>query len=523
MSGVHERGPDEGGAPTATAATSAPTALSARIAEVLAIDPSAPAIEFAGAWRAWGELAATVDAVAALVPAPGAEIGVILRNRPAHVGAVLGILRAGGCVVTINPHRGEARTRDDIAGLPLDVLVGTTDDLATFVTDSVTATLVALDDLGAGPTVTAGTATTEPSGEAGVAIRMLTSGTTGPPKRIELTYATMERVLLDAKHYEKDKGTAARLRSGVAVVNSPLVHLGGLFRILQCVNDGRSFALLERFTVDGWYEAVRRHRPATASLVPAALRMVLEADLDPEELSSLRSIISGTAPLSPDDADAFYEKYGVPVLISYAATELGGGVAGWNLRDHERFWKEKRGSVGRVHPGSELRVVDEETGDVLGPDEPGLLEIKASQLGRDSGWVHTTDLARIDGDGFLYILGRADQAIIRGGFKVLPDTVRAAIEANPAVRGASVVGIDDRRLGAVPVAAVELKDGHGEVTAEDLIDELGTRLAPYEVPTAITIVDELPRTDSGKVDLMAIRALFASIDEKDWSSGVEGR
>ena len=145
-------------------------------------------------------------------------------------------------------------------------------------------------------------------------------------------------------------------------MNSPLVHLGGLFRVLQCVNDGRSFCLLERFRVDEWADAVRRHRPRTVSLVPAALRMVLDADLDPADLASVRSVVSGTAPLAPDDADAFREKYGVPVLISYAATEFGGGVAGWNLADHEQFWATKRGSVGRAHPGCELRVVDPDTG-----------------------------------------------------------------------------------------------------------------------------------------------------------------
>ena len=121
------------------------------------------------------------------------------------------------------------------------------------------------------------------------------------------------------------------------------MHLGGLFRVLQCVNDGRSFSLLERFTVDGWIDAVRRHRPKTVSLVPAALRMVLEADLDPADLSSVRSVVSGTAPLSPDDAEAFTDKYGVPVLISYAATEFGGGVAGWNLSDHQTYWVGKAG------------------------------------------------------------------------------------------------------------------------------------------------------------------------------------
>ena len=276
---------------------------------------------------------------------------------------------------------------------------------------------------------------------------MLTSGTTGPPKRIDLGYDTLERVLAGAKHYESNRAADLRLRSGVAVVNSPLVHLGGLFRVLQCVSDGRPFSLLERFSVEGWVDAVRRHRPQTVSLVPAALRMVLEADVDPDDLRSVRSVVSGTAPLSPDDADAFTTKYGAPVLISYAATEFGGGVAGWNLADHEKFWTSKRGSVGRAHAGCELRIVEPESGAIIGPDEEGVLEVKAGQLGPGTPWIRTTDVARLDGDGFLWILGRADQAIIRGGFKVHPDDVRAALESHPRVRGAAVISVDDQRLG----------------------------------------------------------------------------
>ena len=200
------------------------------------------------------------------------------------------------------------------------------------------------------------------------------------------------------------------------------MHIGGVFRVLQCVTEARPFVLLERFDLDRWAEAVRRHRPRTVSLVPAALRMVLHSALTRTDLASVRAVTSGTAPLSADDADAFTEKYGIPVLTSYAATEFGGGVAGWTLADHQKYWHAKRGSVGRATLGARLRVVDED-GTPLSTDQAGLLEVKPGQLGRSTEWIRTADMARIDADGFLWILGRADQAIIRGGFKVMPDDV----------------------------------------------------------------------------------------------------
>ena len=492
------------------------TTLSERIAGIVGLDPSRPAIEFDSRWRTWGQLGSTVAAVADHVPEPGFEVGVILRNRPASVGFLLGVLRAGGCVVTINPQRGIERTRDDIESLALPLVAGEPDDLAANVGDRSPSATLSTADLG--EPVLATPARREPGPEAagrpGVAVRMLTSGTTGPPKRIDLTYATLGRVLVGAKHYESDQDDELRLRSGVAIVNSPLVHLGGLFRVLQCVNDGRSFSLLERFTVDGWLDAVQRHHPKTVSLVPAALRMVLEADVDPALLSSVRSVVSGTAPLAPDDADAFTAKYGIPVLVSYAATEFGGGVAGWNLADHRRYWAEKRGSVGRAHPGCELRVVDAEDGSPLAAGAEGLLEVKAAELGDDS-WIRTTDLARIDDDGFVWILGRADETIIRGGFKVRPDDVRAALERHPDVRGAAVIGVPDPRLGAVPVAAVELRPGSEAITAEKLVEYAATNLARYELPAQVLVVDELPRTASAKVDLAAVRALFTEPEDPD--------
>jgi acyl-coenzyme A synthetase/AMP-(fatty) acid ligase len=298
------------------------------------------------------------------------------------------------------------------------------------------------------------------------------------------------------------------LRRGAAIVNAPLVHIGGVFRVLQCICDARPFALLDRFELNRWADAVRRHRPKAVSLVPAALRAVLHSDLTRDDLADIRVVTSGTAPLSAEDADAFTAKYGIPVLTSYAATEFGGGVAGWTLSDHQKYWRTKRGSVGRATLGAQLRVVGDD-GTPLPAGEPGLLEVKPGQLGASAQWMRTTDVARIDADGFLWILGRADQAIIRGGFKVMPDDVRAALEAHPAVRGAAVVGRSDQRLGETPVAMVELRE---PVEPAALLEHLRTRLARYELPTDIAIVSQIPRTPSGKADLTAVRNHFSVPD-----------
>jgi long-chain acyl-CoA synthetase len=297
------------------------------------------------------------------------------------------------------------------------------------------------------------------------------------------------------------------LRQGVAIVNAPMVHIGGVFRVLQCICQARPFALLDRFELQRWADAVRTHQPRAVSLVPAALRMVLHSDLTREDLASIRAVTSGTAPLSAEDADAFTAKFGIPVLTSYAATEFGGGVAGWTLADYQQYWQDKRGSVGKASLGAQLRVVDDD-GAPLGPDQPGLLEVKPGQLGPSAEWMQTTDMARIDADGFLWILGRADQAIIRGGFKVMPDDVRAALEGHPAVRGAAVVGRPDNRLGETPVAMVELRNASC-VDAAALVEFLRARFARYEIPNDIAIFDQIPRTPSGKADLGAVRAFFS--------------
>ena len=250
-----------------------------------------------------------------------------------------------------------------------------------------------------------------------------------------------------------------------------------------------------------------RHRPKTVSLVPAALRAVLDAELPRADLASIAAVVSGTAPLPPEHAEAFEAQYGIPVLVSYGATEFAGGVAGWSLGLHREFGAAKRGSVGRAHPGCALRVVEADSGRALDAGEVGLLEVRSSQLGREAGWVRTTDLAEIDEDGFLFIRGRADAAILRGGFKVLPDVVAGALGSHPAVHEAAVVGLPDARLGAVPVAAVELVPDVA-VSEAELLQHARDHLARYEVPAAVRIMGALPRTPSLKISMGAVRERF---------------
>lgn len=480
--------------------------LSQRIADVMAIAPTSRALHYEGHWFSWADLYSFSEHLSATVirhsNAPHPCVGIIVRNTPIHVCALLAVLKAGATAVLINPSRGDTRSRADATNMRLPMVIGTANDVKHLVETSPCTTVVTLESLTTTPHIesVAELTDTQPD-RPGVAVWMLTSGTTGPPKRVDLTYDMLARSVMGP-----DPATApspTNVRRGVAIVNSPLGHVGGVFRVLLCIAEARPFVLLPRFEIETWAAAVREHRPRAVSLVPAAVRMVLHSELTRDDLAGVEVVTSGTAALSADDADAFTTKFGIPVLTSYAATEFGGGVAAWTLTDHRKYWRSKRGSVGRALKNSQLRVVADD-GTPLGPDERGLLEVKPAQHGPAAQWLRTTDLARIDADGFLWILGRSDQAIIRGGFKVMPDDVREALESHPAVEGAAVVGYPDTRLGEVPIALVELRPG-ATANAKGLSHYLRSQLARYEIPTQITFVEHIPRTPSGKPDLNAVK------------------
>ncbi len=488
--------------------------LADRIREILALDPKAPAIEYRGIWTDWQEIADVATGVESRLRSvglgEGTPVGLLLRNHPAMVAAMLGVLLANGCIVTINASDGEAGLASDIAELRLPAVVGLGVDwprpgiaaaaqgslgLEVDTGPSLVKAVVGLEQPGCGPF------RQEPDG---VAVEMLTSGTTGPPKRIPLSYQAFEHTVAAAgAHYSSGDTGRPGLRSGVAIVSSPLVHMAGLFRTLLNICEGRRIVLLDRFRVPDFVDVVVRHRPKAVSLVPSALTMVLDAQVAPEVFSSVQVVTSGTAPLPVSVQEAFEERYGVAVLPSYGATEFAGGVAGWNLALHREWATAKRGSVGRPQSGREIRIVSTEDATEVPTGEQGQIEVRT----RGSEWVRTTDLGRVDADGFLFVDGRTDDVIIRGGFKVTPADIVTVLRSHPAVRDAGVTGIPDDRLGAVPVGAVELADG-ARVDSEELLDFVRQRVTPYQVPVQLLIVDELPRTPSLKVSQPALRELF---------------
>jgi long-chain acyl-CoA synthetase len=493
--------------------------MSRRIRQVISLDPRATALSFDGITFPWSfHSDAVADLESLLAAHPGARrIGIVLRNRPGPMAALIATIGTGREVVTLSPHLGDTGLATDIVDLAPDVIVADDED---WVRDAVLAAARTVGAIalrtGSDRALAARPAGWSPDPAlkhpGDIAVLMMTSGTTGRPKRVELTYDRMTAAFR-AAGLALDETHEPRLRTGTDILWASLAHISGLYFAVAHVLEGRSVALLERFEVGAWAELVRRHRPGYVRLAPTALRMVLQAEVPAETFESVRAVGSGTAPLPPELAEAFEDRYGIPVLSTYGATEFAGAIAGWTLKDKKEWGRSKRGSAGRAHHGIDLRIVGPETGDALPPGEIGLLEARGGQLpARDHAWLRTTDLAAIDDDGFLFIHGRADDAINRGGFKIPPSVIEDALLAHPAVDEASAVGLPDPRLGEVPAVAVTLVS---PVTEDELMEYLAGRLTRYQRPVSIKVVGQLPRTPSLKISRPLVREQYFTGEPDD--------
>jgi acyl-CoA synthetase (AMP-forming)/AMP-acid ligase II len=497
-----------------------PYPLADAVTATLAGDPERVGVLYEGRWRSWLEVRTIAQAVDARLREAEVDadlaVGLVLRNQPTGYAALVSLVAAGRTVVLINPFQAADAIAADVAKLKLAAIVAAEQDWSPPVVQAARQAGsggVSLDEAAGEVRRVPGLETRQAAADhyraPEVAVQMLTSGTTGAPKRVPLSrhglsHAIADQVRAAAAMGESspDRGLAATL-----IQYAPMVQLSGLFNALQAAFEGKPLALMDKFSPQAWIGYVRECRQTMLALPPAMMRMILEADPAPEDLASLRAVRSGAAPLDAQTRDSFEQRYGAPVLGIYGATEFVGPVAGWSLEDHAAFGTAKRGSVGRIWPQvASARVIDVETGQDLGRGVQGLLEVLVRRASPE--WIRTNDLATIDEDGFLYIHGRADDAINRGGFKIPPDVISDALRTHPAVYDAAAVGLPDKRLGRVPAAAVELRSGVQAVSEDELMSYARSRLIAYQVPVRILIVPELPRTPAQKISRPGVYELF---------------
>jgi len=489
-----------------------------RLKEQMRQPDAARAIMFNGQTFTWRDVRRFGEDLEALLTARGIDarqtVGLLSRNRPAHAATILYTIGSGRSISMIYTLQASERIADDLERLQLPVVVGAAEDWssdaveAAAKTGSLGLSLPRADQLRVEPV--AELASLEPSlltaKRDGQSLALLSSGTTGAPKRIAFADAVLDRMLETLSVVDADG-----VVPGPEINFFPLSGMGGMTPLLASICRAGSVCLLEKFQLEGWLRAVEEHQPQVVVVLPAMIREILDKQVPERCLRSVRMAWGGSAPLDPDVQEEFEGRFSIPVLWGYGATEFAGTVASWTPRLRDEFGGRKRGSVGRALPGISIRVVDPNTGWENPCGVEGLLEARVPVLGRE--WIRTTDLAVKDQDDFIFLRGRSDQAIIRGGFKVLPETISDALRDHPAVRDAMAAGVADRRLGQVPIAAVELRDGAGAQEA-DLIAFLRSKLMTYAVPTRVLVVPALPRTGNLKSSIAALREMAAA--SGDW-------
>ncbi|WP_433709211.1 class I adenylate-forming enzyme family protein [Nocardia sp. CA-084685] len=341
-----------------------------------------------------------------------------------------------------------------------------------------------------------------------LALIIYTSGTTGRPKGVELTHANimaMAETMVAGMRLTADDHSLLIL---------PLFHVNGIVvSVLSPLLAGGQTTIAGRFSPRTFFDRVEAARPTFFSAVPAIYAMLsaLPAEIRPDT-SSVRFALCGAAPMPVELLTRFEERYGVPIYEGYGLSEGTCASTGTPLGG-----VRKPGTVGIALPGQEIAVVDSE-GNFLGDGSAGEVVIKGptvmrGYLGRPEetakvivdGWLHTGDVGRIDADGYLTLVDRIKDMIIRGGENIYPKEIESAIYTHPRVLEAAVIGRPHSIYGEVPVAFVSYRDGVG-VEPEQMLDHLRKSLAEYKIPEVIVTVDEIPKNPVGKIDKRTLRA-----------------
>jgi len=468
-----------------------------------------------GRMLTYAQLGAGVDRVAAALAArgfgKGDVLGLFAPNCPDFAVALLGAVAAGGVVTTVN----SLATAQDLeyqlrnAGAKVLVTVPAFMDRAAPAAQRVG--IRELFVLGSAPGATPFAAlleTDEPAPARPVdpardlAVLPYSSGTTGFPKGVMLTHRNLVANLLQTARVHH----VAEQDRIIAVL--PFFHIYGMQVVLNlALWRGATLVTMPRFELEPFLATLQLHRITRAFVVPPlVLALAKHPAVDGYDLSSVRAMMSGAAPLDAALETACARRVGCGFIQGYGLTE----ASPVTHANSDEPGKGKPGTVGELVPGTECRIVDTGTGKELGPGEDGELLIRGPQVMRGylndpeataatldaDGWLHTGDIGRVDRDGYFTIVDRLKELIKYKGYQVPPAELEAVLRGHPAVSDAAVVPLADRECGEVPKAFVVLRS---DVSAADLMAYVAERVAPYKRIRVVEVIDAIPKSPSGKI------------------------
>jgi acyl-CoA synthetase (AMP-forming)/AMP-acid ligase II len=343
-----------------------------------------------------------------------------------------------------------------------------------------------------------------------VAIVLFTSGTTSQPKAVELSHNNLTSYVTGTVEFESAGAEDA------ALICVPPYHIAGVGAALSNLYAGRKMVYLPNFDPEEWVRLVNAEQVTTATVVPTMLdRIVTVLETNGHELPSLRNLAYGGSKVGlPLVRRALELLPGVGFVNAYGLTETSSTIAVLTPDDHRAAHSatdaaiaKRLGSVGQPVPGIELQIRAED-GNVLGPGETGELFVRGEQVsGRytgigsvldENGWFPTKDIAMLDEEGYLFIGGRSDDTIIRGGENIAPAELEEVLIEHSHVRDVAVVGVEDPEWGQAIVAVVVPAVGI-DPDPEELREHVRKSLRGSRTPDRVVFRDELPTTPTGKV------------------------
>ena len=479
-----------------------------------------PSLFFEGSWQSSGELALrarrAADGFVRLGVRPGDRVVLFMANCP-EVGITYSALwRAGAVATPVLFLLTDDELRHVLADSGAVAIVTTPEFLPKVLACADGLPVVVVD--GDGGTTTF--AELESGNELPVVDRrpedlaalLYTGGTTGRSKGVALTHQGLDAA--------GAAGFAAGYKPGrtVGLLPLPLAHVYGLMVSctgLHAVEPGRSI-LMRWFDPAGFVSLVEEHRVQSAALVPSMLQMLLTQPLESHDLSSLERVSSGGAPLAVEVAQELERRIpGLEVREGYGCTETTALISAQPPEER------RLGSVGKPVGGIEIRITGPD-GEELKPGEDGEICVRGplvmsgywnspeatAQAIRD-GWFHTGDVGHLDEDGYLYVVDRIKDLIIRNGFNVYPRDVEDVLLAHPDVTAAAVVGRPDPKVGEEVVAFVSLSPG-STTTPEALVEFTKEHISKAKYPREVRVVDAIPLTSVLKTDRKALRAQLQS-------------